>query len=362
MNETDDDLDREKRSKEIEKLAIDIESAKREHLKKQKEIEKLNIDINNAQKNFRLEQIKAWAALLAPAITAITVLGTVYLGFFQTSSKSNADEDVNWRQTIAAIDSATAGAQRHVGTLLKPFLEWSSRYRTTAIGVTLDQLPKMRDVNTYRDLFNEAFPSPGPRDLQQILELDRSMNDELRTFYDANGVIKEAQSDERNIVIEEAAVLCKPIASILRDTNHKELLNKYLTLTKGSRPAIRLTNIYFEKCDFSDIDFTDVDLTDSTFDSVVLDDAIFGDDTPRSMYLWNAQIWWTSKFIGSKLLQYLISNFKPYQFHQDFVPSVSYPDGVVITREDWENNVRRLCKGAALHCSDDQVHSNFPAN
>ena len=143
-----------------------------DEIKKQKEIDKLTIDIANAQRNLRLEGLKAWAALLTPAIAAVTILGTVYIGYLQIAAKSVSDEDSNWRDTISLIDKIPVGDPRvrHVGTLLKPFLE-SARYRTIAIGVTLDQLPRLRDIDTFTELLNEAFPSPGPRDLQRLLDL-----------------------------------------------------------------------------------------------------------------------------------------------------------------------------------------------
>jgi hypothetical protein len=95
-----------------------------EILKKQKDIEKLEIDIGNAKASLGLERFKAWAALLGPVMTAVTVLGTVYLGFLQISAKSESDEDANWRQTITSIDETKPESfgVRHVGALLKPFL------------------------------------------------------------------------------------------------------------------------------------------------------------------------------------------------------------------------------------------------
>jgi hypothetical protein len=73
-------------------------------IKKRKDIEKLDIDIGNAKASLGLERFKAWAALLGPVMTAVTVLGTVYLGFLQISAKSASDEDTNWQQTINSID------------------------------------------------------------------------------------------------------------------------------------------------------------------------------------------------------------------------------------------------------------------
>ena len=178
-----------------------------ELLKKQKEIEKLEIDIGNAKANLGLERFKAWAALLGPVMTAVTVLGTVYLGFLQISAKSESDEDTNWRQTINLIDETKPQDlnSRHVSTLLKPFLE-SKRYRTLAIGLTIDELPKLRDLGTFKDLFFAALPQSSPKELSTLLDLDRRLNEV------ASDLFTQDKKDEMHKVLNESEVLCDPIA------------------------------------------------------------------------------------------------------------------------------------------------------
>jgi uncharacterized protein YjbI with pentapeptide repeats len=334
-----------------------------EMLKKQKELEKLEIDIGNAKATLGLERFKAWAALLGPVMTAVTVLGTVYLGFLQISAKSDSDEDANWRQTINSIDEIRPKdlAVRHFGTLLKPFLE-SKRYRTLAIGVTIDELPKLRDVGTFKDLFSAAFPRSDPKDLRTLLDVARRMTE---TGYDLQAAVAAStdeanvslKRDERSVVLNEVALLCDPIADILRNVDHK-VVSRYFSSGQNGSSKIPLDNIYFERCDFTGINFSDVDLTNSAFDYVKLDGAVLKNVTNRSEFLWGGNIWWTAREIDPDLLQDLLARFKPYVFPKDFSPG--YRDGATIKQADWETNIRRLCVNAHLTCTDAQIRADFP--
>jgi hypothetical protein len=287
-------------------------------LKKRKEIEKLLIDIENAKASLGLERFKTFAAILVPVMAAITVLGTVYLGFAQISAKSDSDEDANWRQTISSLQTGKSSGDisPHVATLLKPFLD-SPRYRTLAIGVTIDELPRVRDVGTFETLFTSAF-----RD------------------------------------IRSSSKLCDPIATILRTTDHKLLLQKFSSNQKV--PArIPLDNIYFERCDFSNIDFSDADLTASAFDWVALDNANLTHLDDPSKYLWAGNIWWKAKAIDGKLLQILIAQFKPYMIPEDFGQK-DYRYREEIDPAEWKSDVMRLCKAAQISCTEEQIKADFP--
>jgi hypothetical protein len=195
-------LDALKKQKEIEKLELDISQAKSEldSLKKRKEIDKIEIDISNASTNVRIQQLKAWAALLAPLMTAVTILGTVYIGYLQIRTKSDADDDSNWRQTITAIkrgSSLERASSKRIGTLLSPFLE-SPRYRTRAIGVTIDELPKLRDEGTFKELFSAAFPRAEPKDLPALLDLNRTLWAEYKIFPSSSG--NSSEQDVKKVV------------------------------------------------------------------------------------------------------------------------------------------------------------------
>jgi hypothetical protein len=335
-----------------------------ETVKKQKELEKLDVDIRNAKATIGLERFKAWAALLGPVLTAVTVLGTVYIGYLQISQKSASDEDTNWRQTLTALNDTRPeefGA-RHMATLLKPFLE-SQRYRTLAIGVTTDELPRLRDVGTFKELYVDAFPQPETRDLTVLLDLARRLNTIGLTLQDQaasagrDEKTASAKRDEMILVHTEAGTLCDPIASTLRNSNHKYLYQQFSSGQSGN-PKIPLNDIYFEKCDFSGIDFSDIDLSKSTFDYVILDNAILKNIGNESAFLWSGNIWWTAKEIDADLLTALLERYKPYVFAKNF--PTGYRDGVNIKPADWDANIRRLCLIAHMTCTDTQIHVDFP--
>ena len=326
--------------------------------KKQRELEKLEIDIQNAKAITGLERFKAWAALLGPIMTAATVIGTVYLGYLQITARSNSDEDANWRQIISSIDDSSEDplGTRNVGTLLKPFLT-SARYRTLAIGVTIAELPKVRDEGTFVDLFKAAFPRPDPKDLTTLLSLARSLTAKSNRLYGTN-------QDERNAVIREGSVLCDPVATIVRNNSYS-VLSKYLSTPTQLLP---FNSIFFERCDFSEVDFSNIDLTDSDFDYVKLDGALFNNKPDGILFnnneeninasLWTGTIWWRAKFINADLLKELLTHFKPHMF-PDNIPHY-YRDNTTITRADWEQNIQRLCKSANLTCTSEQIRAEFP--
>jgi len=329
-------------------------------LKKRKDIEKLEIDIANAKASVGLERFKAWAALLGPVMTAVTILGTVYLGFLQISAKSQSEEDANWRQTINSIDEIKPEnlGTRHVGTLLKPFLD-STRYRTLAIGVTIDELPKLRDTGTFKDLFSAAFPNADPKDLPTLVDLARRLSTIGSDLYDASQntteQIASAKRDERAIVYNESSLLCDPIAVILRENDYNSII-KYFSLNQSNTPKSPLDSIFFERCDFSDIDFSKISLRYSTFEGVILDGTILK-NMDEYTDLWAGNIWWTASEIDTNLLKVLLAQFKPYMLPKE-VPG--YRDGAVIKQSDWEQNIRRLCQKAQMTCTDEQIRVDFP--
>jgi hypothetical protein len=344
----------------MEKSDVDLDV-----LKKQREIDKLEIDIQNAKALNGIEKFKAWAALLGPIMTAVTVLGTVYLGFLQITEKSVSDEDASWRQVVNSIDETRPGdaPPQHFGTLLKPFLK-SERYRTLAIGVTIDELPKLRDAGTFTDLFLAAFPSSDPKNLPTYLDLARRTTDVASTLQVASQKTKIDQEknsklDERNIVIRELSLLCEPIAGILRSLDRVTLLNEFAAGSKGVS-KLPLNSIYFEGCDLSGIDFSDSDLSSSVFDNVKLDNASFKGVFDASEYLWAGTIWWRAKEFEPNLLRQLLANFKPYQPPKGF--ELSYQDGrsPTIDLNDWVVNVKRLCEGAKINCTDEEIHVDAP--
>ena len=343
-------------------------------LKKRREIEKLEVDIRNARASIGLERLKAWGSLLGPVMTAVTVLGTVFIGYMQITAKSSSDEDANWRQTIAAIDDIKPDelASKHVGTLLKPFLE-SPRYRQLAVGVAVSELPRVRDVGTFRDLFANTFPEPASSDLPVILDVARKLtatdlalqNAQSKADAGKSGASAHADAsqiqDQRDIVRGELAALCDGIATGLRQLDHARISKLFRT---GQAPAtIRLDTIYFEQCDFSGVDFTDADLDHSTFDNVKLDGATFGNVgrlSAGSPYLWAYEIWWRARSIDPDLLRSLIAHFKPYQPPSADWPKLAYRDGTVIAPSEWITDVRRLCDAAHIECPDADLTAPFP--
>lgn len=334
-----------------------------EIIRKQKEIEKLAIEITNAKASVGLERFKAWAALLGPVMTAVTVLGTVYLGFLQISAKSASDEDTNWRQTITSINSIRPEDlnNSHLVTLLKPFFE-SRRYKTLVIGVTVDELPRIRDVGTFNELFSAAFPRPDAKDLPNLLNIGRKQNIAIVSLvYPSDKLRTPSNQEEVGVVAAEAAVICGPIADILRNSDHKALA-AYFHLGRTDSNQIPLNDIYFERCDFSNVDFSDLDVANSTFEQVKLDGAILKNIKEHTPSMWNATIWWTAKEIDPDLLRFLLSNYKPYQFSdsKDYVNV--YRDNEEIHPADWETNIRRLCAAAHLTCTAQQIKADFPNN
>ena len=123
-----------------------------------------------------------------------------------------------------------------------------------------------------------------------------------------------------------------------------------------------LQDIYFERCDMSDIDFSNADFGSSLLDYTKLDNTIL--KNIKSSYamenFFDGKIWWTAKEIDRNLLEILIKHLKPYMFEPGNPNKGYYRDGVTISESDWYRNIHRLCAQAQLTCTDEQMHAEFP--
>ena len=125
-----------------------------EETKLRQEIAKLKVETTNLEQTPRLEWLKAWGSILTPFATAVTILGTVYIGYLQISSKYASDEYQYWRDTIKVVDENT---QRHEDltyaiALLKPFLD-SKRYHVFARNAAINLMSQLLDIEVFTDFF-----------------------------------------------------------------------------------------------------------------------------------------------------------------------------------------------------------------
>jgi hypothetical protein len=213
--------------------------------------------------------------------------------------------------------------------------------------VTINELPKVRDVGTFKDLFFAAYPQSDVKNLSTILNLSRKLTEISGDLNDAG------KKDEASIVTREAAVLCDPLAYLLRHEEHEELLRDF---SSGEEHFTRipLNDIFFSECDFSSIDFSNISLKKSGFFQVMLDDAVLKNVDNYSENLWGGIIWWKAREIDIDLLRVLLAKYKPYA-----LKNWSYRDDV-IKQDDWETNIRRLCVNAKMTCTEQQLRAEFP--
>jgi hypothetical protein len=317
--------------------------------KKRKEVEKLEIEIQNAKRYVSLEKRKIWASFFGPLATAVTIVGTVYAAFLQVSSKSQSDEDGFWRQTLELVDSKAKDLDSlHLGSLLAPFLE-SKRYHAFAKDVVIDILPRIRNEGTFRELYTAIFAKPDPEDVIKIMAINRQI---VTMIYSPDASVA---APAFTAAVPVLRILCEPLSKMLRNADQKMLLRQ-AAQSRGS-DKLDLAGIDFESCDLSGVDFSDINLGNATLDQVIVDDAILKDMSSYGPYVWDNIVWWRARFVDQSTLTMLLRDYKPYVFH---LPNDAYRSDANITEKDWNENIVRLCKSVGMTCTPGATATKFP--
>jgi Pentapeptide repeats (8 copies) len=320
----------------------------------QMEIDKLHAETSNLKHTPGLERLKAWGSILTPIATAVTILGTVYVGYMQISAKNVSDQDQEWRDTIKIVDEKISKQEdlTNTVTLLLPFLD-NRRYAPYARSAAIEIMPALPNERVFRDFFQAVFPTIKPADYRSVVSIA------LRLSAARQKVQEDKDHSRRNQYSAELNDLCAPMTTMLKASSHKDLVEIFSGKGPDSSDgAVPMNHIYFQKCDLSGVDLTDVDLSDAVFSFVELHDSIIGESDINDD-LWDAVVWWKAKYIAPKTLKALLQKYKPFQFHTNLH---NYRPDEQISEAEWQFDINRLCGAATIECPAALIHVDWPAD
>lgn len=311
---------------ELLKLASEIDKEKAEAAKLAAEEKKLGSELNDSQKDKKHQRIKDYIALLAPLFTTVVLAGTLIqqsyqfihsektkrAEFVQSEKDKDAEirrqaeaaEDLRWADSIKLLsqsDKLSPGA-----VILKSFAK-SERYAALASQTAMQILVKTDDQVVFADLFNTVFEPVSWKNLEQIVELSRTLSSEADPLFKKSWNPKTLSNDYSRLTAAEKQKI------IYLNADMSLISMKIAPLLKGQRPPnttldLRSVTLYN---DFSGADFRGADITGSSMAGINVKDADFSGVVGYGDVPFQATAWWQASKIDRDMLQYLISTF-PY--------------------------------------------------
>jgi len=335
---------------ELLKLASEIDTQRAETRKLAAEEQKINDDLKESQQVKKHTHVKDYIALLAPLFTTVVLAGTLVQQSYQfvQSEKtkqaqfvqSERDKDAEARrQADAAEDLRWADAVRLLsqseklspaGVILKSFIK-SERYGGPANQTAMQVLVKTNDPVVFADLFNTTFDPVSWNNVQQVIELDRTLSSEVNPLLIKTWDGKTETNQTANLnpaERQEYQYLDKALSFIS---------SKLAPVLKGPRPSsankLDLRSIDFYG-DFEGADFSGADISGSTMASLNVKGANFTGVVGYETVPFNSTPWWRASKIDQNMLQYLIERF-PYKETRTFYSPAS-------SQADYDVGVARL--------------------
>jgi hypothetical protein len=322
-------------------------------------------------KNTSLERLKSWATIVVPAISILGLCGTVWLQSSQLDASRISAEDAQWNTTLTALTAPDAGPQSGYISVerLKPFLR-KGRYVEDARDISSLLLGRIVSREIFDDLFEATFPHPEMGDLQKIIRIERALNENydstdaiLKKMRDATGPLNAKQLAMMNAPNLQRRGL--PTASIKDEAEHAiaetsaevfvagKLLGDLLRARKGKAP-LDLTGMWLRQTDLHDANLQNVDLSQTAINNVDLKGADLRGITLTDL---STERWWLASAIDKDTIEWAMKYFYPYSFNADGgnIDNSQWYQGEAVTKEEYSQNINRLCKNAGCTVKDSDI-------
>ena len=321
------------------KIAAEIETSRAEAGKLDAERRRLKREISESAGTKRSDNRRATIAMLAPLLTAVTVVPAFVLQTYQFTRADAARVAQEERQTAAAEDArwvesikilSESAKVSPVGLLIG--FTTSKRYGDEARRTALQLLWKTEYAPLFESQFRSVFEPVGWRNFAEILSLDRALNLSIQPLADKSWDRKQKTNITARFTKEEEA---------LWDNIHGEfafLGERIATILRKPRPAgcvldLHSTNLWH--ADLSGADLHGAILTNAAMSNVYVKGANLVGVTECEGLAMAGTAWWQAGAMSKELLEYLV---KAYPFETDR----TYTSKDLVTDESMKKDVDRL--------------------
>ena len=260
--------------------------------------EKSGVEIENAKKPPPKELTRLFISTLAPMITAIVLIVTLWFQISQskenTANQIQSAEDLAWREMLKRVGVKNAGDDITTPTLIKSFYQ-SKKYGTQAREISILFLGNIVDRTHFKILFNDIVTSTNWKNIDQLVTLSNILKRQLIALNKEN---REYLAFE---VGEELAYVASEIIKVLNisDTNRP----KNIDLRGVIFNHLVLDNVNFSGANIGGVQFTFCSTKNATFTNVSNYDDEFDPST------WEGTAWWRTQQLDKGLVNYLRESY-----------------------------------------------------
>jgi hypothetical protein len=260
--------------------------------------EKSKAEAENAKKPQPKELTRLFISTLAPMITAIVLIVTLWFQINQnkenTLSQVQSAEDASWREMLNKVGVKNAGENITTPTLIKSFYP-SKKYGAQAREISILFLGNIVDRAHFKLLFNDIVTSSGWKNLNQLVTLSNILKRQL---------IEINKQNRLELAFEVGEELAYVASEII----------KILNMHDSTRPKdIDLRGVIFNHLNLSGVDFSGSDLAGTQFTFCSVSNAHFTNvinyDDEFEPSTWEGTAWWRTSHLDRGLIKYLKNNF-----------------------------------------------------
>lgn len=259
--------------------------------------QKAIVDTDNAKKPQPKEGLKLFISTIAPMITAVALIATLWFQISQGKENKQiqiqAEEDKAWRKLLEEISSPRVDGNLTLPVIIKSFNN-SEKYRNQIREITSLFLGNIAEPNYFKTVFNDFVKSPSWESLPQLVTLSNILKNQFFRAENAKDSASKFAFDEEINYVGQA------IVNILKSN-------------QTSRPkTINLSGVFFRNQNLDSINFTGANISGVLFNNCSVRNTIFTDVAEfKNSYhysVWDRTAWWRAAKIDHNLVQYLKEN------------------------------------------------------